>query len=189
MKEMIKDQPLPPGAHSEPGFWLETLNHRNWLMDQAMRQFEFFSASCLNGLGLFILGHDGSPQPGEFQELHTTARMFHSYALRHLAGFQGADQIIDHGMTYLKRHHRDRDYGGYVWALEGDQIKDDRKLAYGHVLVLLASASAKLAGHPEADRLMADAREVLDQHFWDKEAGLYCDEWNRDGHLFPPIVE
>ncbi|WP_299893170.1 AGE family epimerase/isomerase [uncultured Ruegeria sp.] len=177
---MIKDQPLPPGAQSEPGFWLETSNHRNWLMDQAMRQLEFFSASCRNEPGFFILGHDGTPQPGQLQELHTTTRLVHSYALGHLTGFQGAERIIDHGMAYLESHHRDRDHGGYLWALEGDRIKDDRKLAYGHVFVLLASASAKLAGHPDADRLMADAREVLDQHFWDEDAGLFCDEWNRD---------
>ncbi|SDW79164.1 N-acylglucosamine 2-epimerase (GlcNAc 2-epimerase) [Ruegeria halocynthiae] len=109
---MIKDQPLPPGAHSEPGFWLETSNHRKWLMDQAMRQLEFFSASCRNGPGFFILGHDGSPLPGEPQELHTTTRLIHSYALGHLAGFRGAERIIDHGMAYLESHHKDRDHGG-----------------------------------------------------------------------------
>ena len=177
---MNEDRPSTPGTQSEPGFWLETSSHRKWLKDQAMRQLEFFSASCRKGPGFFILGHDGNPQPGQLQELHTTTRLIHSYSLGHLSGFQGAERIIDHGMAYLESHHRDRDHGGYLWALEGDRIKDDRKLAYGHVFVLLASASAKLAGHPDADRLMADARDVLDQHFWDEDAGLFCDEWNRD---------
>lgn len=177
---MNMERPLPPGDPSAPGFWLETSSHRTWLADQATRQLEFFSASCRNGPGFYTLGYDGTPLSGQVQELHTTTRLVHSYALGHLSGFQGAERVIDHGMAYLQSHHLDRDHGGYLWALEGGQIKDDRKLAYGHVFVLLASASAKLAGHPDADKLMADVRAVLDQHFWDEEAGLFRDEWNKD---------
>jgi mannose/cellobiose epimerase-like protein (N-acyl-D-glucosamine 2-epimerase family) len=177
---MNKDLPPLPGVQSEPGFWLQTPGHRGWLLDQARRQLEFFGASCRAGPGFHILGHDGRPHPGQVQELHTTTRLVHSYALGHLSGFQGAERIIDQGMAYLRSHHRDQEHGGYLWALEGDRIKDDRKLAYGHVFVLLASASAKLAGHPDADDLMADVRAVLDRHFWDEEAGLFRDEWTRD---------
>ena len=57
---------------------------------------------------------------------------------------------------------------------------DGRKLAYGHVFVLLAGASAKMAGHPDADALISDVSATLDQHFWDDEHGLFIDEWNRD---------
>lgn len=177
---MNNDQPLPPGLQSEPGFWLNTPEHRTWLKDQAFRQLEFFSASCRNGPGFFILGLDGNPLPGKLQELHTTTRLIHSYALGHLAGFRGAERIIKHGMDFLDSHHKDREYAGYLWALEDDQIRDDRKLAYGHVFVLLAAASARQAGHPDAEKLMSEVREVLDKHFWDEDAGLFCDEWNRD---------
>ncbi len=172
--------PLPPGPHSEPGFWLDTSEHRTWLKDQAMRQLAFFSASCRTEPGFFTLDHDGSPLPNTLQELHTTTRLVHSYALGHLIGFQGAERIIDHGMAYLNSHHKDRDHAGYLWALDGDSIKDDRKLAYGHVFVLLAASSAKQIEHPEADKLLTEVRDVLDTHFWDDEAGLFRDEWNRD---------
>ncbi len=67
-----------------------------------------------------------------------------------------------------------------MWALNGDKIVDDRKLAYGHVFVLLAASSAKMAGHPDADALIADIGEVLDRHYWDEHHGLFADEWNRD---------
>lgn len=177
---MNDNQLLLPGSQSEIGFWIETPRHRDWLMNQAKRQLTFFSASCRDEPGFYTLGHDGRPLPGKLQELHTTTRLIHSYALGHLSGFQGAERIIDHGMAFLESHHRDRDHGGYLWALEGDQIKDDRKLAYGHVFVLLASASAKMTGHPDADKLMTDVRNVLEKHFWDEEAGLFRDEWNRD---------
>ncbi|EEE35550.1 N-acyl-D-glucosamine 2-epimerase [Rhodobacteraceae bacterium KLH11] len=97
-----------------------------------------------------------------------------------MIGFNGAERIIDHGMAYLTSHHRDADYGGYLWALAGDQIKDERKLAYGHVFVLLAAASAKQVGHPDADALMSDVRTILDRYFWEEDAGLFRDEWNRN---------
>ncbi|WP_299665389.1 AGE family epimerase/isomerase [uncultured Ruegeria sp.] len=177
---MTMDRPQPAGSNSETGFWLDTPEHQAWLMEQAHRQLEFFSASCRNGPGFFLLNHDGSPQPGKLQELHNTTRLVHSYALGHLVGFQGAEKIIDHGMAYLESHHQDPEFGGYFWSLDGDRVKDDRKLAYGHVFVLLAAASAKQAGHPNADKLMANVRKALDTQFWDDDAGLFCDEWNRD---------
>ena len=173
-------RPSPPGAAQATGFWLDDPEHRAWLMAEADRQFTFFRASLRSGPGFYTLDHSGQPLPGDTQELHTTTRLVHSYALGHLAGVPGADQIVDHGMAYLSSHHRDRDHGGYLWALNGNQVADGRKLAYGHVFVLLAGASARKAGHPEADRLIEDVRAVLDQHFWEEGPGLFCDEWNRD---------
>ena len=61
-----------------------------------------------------------------------------------------------------------------------DTIHDSRKLAYGHVFVLLAGASAKLAGHGDADRLIDDATSILETHFWEEDHGLFADEWNQD---------
>jgi len=167
-------------AADAPGFWLDDPDHRAWLMAEANRQFAFFRASLRNGPGFHTLDFAGKPLPDDTQELHTTTRLVHSYALGHLAGLPGADRIVDHGMRYLNSHHRDRDHGGYLWALNGDQVADGRKLAYGHVFVLLAGSSAKEAGHPDADALIADASGVLDRHFWEDGPGLFCDEWNRD---------
>ena len=140
----------------------------------------FFNASLRPDDGFYVLGHDGAPLDNTVQELHTTTRLTHSYALGKLAGQGGCDALIDKGMSYLWRHHRDADHGGYLWALNGEAVHDARKLAYGHVFVLLAGASAKLAGHPDADRLIDDVTEVLDQRFWEDDAGLFADELNRD---------
>lgn len=169
-----------PGATLPPGLWLDDATHRGWLLAEARRQFDFFRASLRAGPGFHTLGLDGRPLADDTQELHTTTRLVHSYALGHLAGLPGADSIVDHGMAYLGSHHRDPDHGGYLWALNGDGVADGRKLAYGHVFVLLAGASAKQAGHPDADALIDDARDVLDRHFWEDGPGLFCDEWNRD---------
>lgn len=159
---------------------LDDPDHQAWLRSDALRQLQFFQASLNPKGGFHVLDHSGSALESTVQELHTTTRLVHSYALGKQIGFKNAEIIVDHGMDYLWSHHRDLQHGGYLWALDGDQVFDDRKLAYGHVFVLLAGASAKSAGHPDADRLIQDVSDVLDRHFWNEDVGLFCDEWNRD---------
>lgn len=175
---------LSPDLARDAKYQFGTPEHHSWLAGGARADFDFFGASMRPGPGFFLLGNDGSPLSSEVQELHSTTRMVHSFSLGKLTGLTSEkaniDAIIDKGMAYLWSHHRDKTHGGYLWALEGDTVFDDRKLAYGHVFVLLAGASAKLAGHPDADRLIDDVSEVLDTRYWEEDAGLFADEWNRD---------
>lgn len=171
---------LPPGPHDHSGFWLDLPEHYTWLAADAKRQFTFFENSLQNESGFRILDHGRTPLAETAQELHTTTRLVHSYALGQIWGQPDADKIVDHGIAYLNSHHRDSVHGGYLWALQGDDIVDDRKLAYGHMFVLLAASTAKIAGHPDADALLGDVTDVLDRHFWEEDAGLYADELNRD---------
>ena len=177
------DQDTPmrtPGPADADGFWLDDSSHRRWLKSQSAHQLAFFAASPRTGPGFHLLDRDGTPLPELKQELHTTTRLVHSYSLGALQGFPGATEIVDHGMAYLASHHKDPVHGGFLWALKGDEVSDDRKLAYGHVFVLLAASSAKMAGHPGADALLAEVAEVLDTQYWEEGAGLFSDEWNRD---------
>ncbi len=177
------DQATPkttPGPANAGGFWLDHAAHRAWLQQQSESQLTFFAASMQSGPGFSLLAHDGTPLATKEQELHTTTRMVHAYSLGVLQGHERAEKIVDHGMAYLASHHKDRVHGGYLWAMTGDKISDDRKLAYGHVFVLLAASSAKMAGHPDADALLADIADILDGHYWEEDAGLLSDEWNRD---------
>ncbi|MFN3146111.1 MAG: AGE family epimerase/isomerase [Paracoccaceae bacterium] len=166
------------------GHWLDDPVHRAFLRAEADRLFDFHAASLHPVAGFHVLDIDGTPLPDAPQELHSTSRMVHSYALGHLAGRADAQAIVDAGMAYLWSHHRDAEHGGYVYGLRGDTVSDGRKLAYGHVFVLLAGASARMAGHPDADRLIADVSAILDARFWDDGPGLYRDEFNRDWSPF-----
>lgn len=157
--------------------------HRTWLAENTKHQFDFFRASMGPKPGFHVLDYDGAPLNSTIQELHTTTRLTHSFALGKLFGVAGCDDIIDKGMSYIWHHHRDTDYGGYLWALDGNLVHNDRKLAYGHAFVLLAASSAKIAGHPDADRLIDDVSTVLDVRFWEEERGLFADEWTRDWSL------
>ncbi|MFS4579836.1 AGE family epimerase/isomerase [Phaeobacter sp. C3_T13_0] len=170
----------PVGDFNAPGHWLDHSDHRAFLVADAKRQLRFFAGSLRDGPGFYTLDGAGQPLPDDTQELHTTTRLVHSYALAHICGYSGSDRIIDHGITYLNTYHRDPAHGGYFWALSGDAVADDRKLAYGQVFVLLAASTAKLAGHPGADELLEDAAEVLDQRVWESGPKRFADEWNRD---------
>ena len=179
MNDDVVRRPAAGPANAD-GFWIEDAGHRAWLKAEGDRQLAFFSASAQSARGFCQLDHDGTALDVDVQELHATTRMVHAYSLGSLGGHEGAADLVDRGMDYLASYHKDPVHGGYFWALSGAQVHDPRKLAYGHVFVLLAAASAKVAGHPDADVLLNDAAAVLDEHFWEEEAGLFCDEWNRD---------
>jgi len=106
--------------------------------------------------------------------------MVHSYAMGQAWGAPDCAAIIDAGMRALWHWHRDADQGGYVWAVHGPQPQDSRKLAYGHVFVLLAASSAQEVGHEDAPRLFGDIAAVLERHFWDDAAGRLREEFARD---------
>ncbi|MEO1638398.1 MAG: AGE family epimerase/isomerase [Pseudomonadota bacterium] len=169
------------GTENENTHWCDDPVHRAWLKDQACQLLDFFDAAYRPDTpGFAQLDHAGTPLGTTLQELHATTRMVHSYALGHKIGHPGALVIVDHGMRYLAQNHHDADHGGYVWACDAGGVQDGRKLAYGHVFVLLAASSALSVGHPDAQRLLDDADAVLTKHFWEADAGRFADEWNRD---------
>ena len=63
-----------------------------------LRQVDFFRANLCPGGALATPDVDGRPLPGP-QEIMTTARLVHSYALAKLVGLPGCDAIIDAGMS------------------------------------------------------------------------------------------
>ncbi len=160
------------------------VEHLRWLQDNARRQLTFFEQSLRPDGRFCSLNWDGSPKPETAQELHTTSRMIHSFALGKALGHEGADKMIDAGMDALWNWHRDQDHGGCCWQVDGTAVVDGLKLAYGHVFVLLAAASAKKAGHLDADRLIEDVTSVLDAHYWDKDYCRFREEYQRDWTAF-----
>ncbi|WP_281709183.1 AGE family epimerase/isomerase [Phaeobacter italicus] len=166
------------------GFWVDDQGHRAFLRSDALRQLEFFEASLGETPGFQQLDMQGSQRPDDLQELHSTTRLVHCHALAEMIGLAGAGKMVEQGLAYLRDYHHDKVHGGYVWGLRGDQVADPRKLAYGHVFVLLAASTAKMAGHASADPLLSDVADVLAERFWEEEAGLFADEWSRDWSPF-----
>jgi sulfoquinovose isomerase len=179
---------MPRSLHASPDFpghWINDPLHRDRLAAEARAQFAFFRNSLRPDGRFDVLDLEGRPIPGVPQELHSTTRLVHSYGLGHIWGEPDCQAIIDAGMAFLWSGHRDADNGGYVWSVAQDgSVADGIKLAYGHVFVLLAGASARKAGHPDADRLISDAEAIIDRHYWDEDAGLLRDEFTRDWQVF-----
>src|SRR5579871_2167330 len=168
--------------------WTTLTYHRRWLIEQATGLFDFFEPHSIDPAGgFFALDDQGraitrSPQTGlpPPHEIHVTTRMVHCFAIARLLGRPGAAAFIDHGMDFLWNRHRDPVNGGYFWGVGDAGPTDDLKQAYGHAFVLLAASSAKTVGHPDADRLLADATSVLLERFWEPKYGAVAEEFTAD---------
>ncbi|WP_253949401.1 AGE family epimerase/isomerase [Mangrovicoccus sp. HB161399] len=176
--------PIQLAQTDSGGSWLADPVHRAFLAADARAQFAVFRPSLRSDGGFDSLGRDGAPLPRGPQELHATTRMVHSFALGHSWGAADCAPVIEAGLDFLADRHRDPVHGGYAWSVSEEGIADGTKLAYGHVFVLLAAASAKTAGFAAADALLADIAEVLETRFWDAAHGLYRDEFARDWQPF-----
>jgi len=170
------------------GNWQARPYHRHWLMREAEALFDFYQYRAVHAPGGFVdldpVGKPINPQ-NPVRPIHGTARMVHCFAIGSLLGRPGSDEIVDHGMQFLWKRHRDTQHGGYVWAVDNDGPKDDTKQGYGHAFVLLAASSAKVVGHPLADKMLADITEVLNARFWEQRHGAIAEEFSRDWVAVP----
>ncbi|AZI57434.1 AGE family epimerase/isomerase [Nakamurella antarctica] len=153
--------------------WLTLPSHVAWLNNQVSLQFQFAANARLAEGGFGYLGADGRVDRGRKRELYITCRTTYVAALAHLRGEPGALSLVDHGISALQSHFRDAEHGGWYSAITDDGAPvPGRKSAYDHAFVLLACSSAAIAGRPGADELLREAQGVIDDHFWDEEAGL-----------------
>ena len=178
---MTNDNFTLPATNSSP--WSARPVHRQFLMRQANRLFDFFQKGSINPKGGFHeLDDDGHPinTDNDIRQIHVTCRMVHCFAIGSLIGRPGSDEIVDHGMRDIWEKHRDTRHGGYVWGHDDKGFTDGKKQAYGHAFVLLAASSAKLAGHPLADQMIADVTQVINTRFWDEKRGAVSEEYEND---------
>jgi len=170
-----------PGAASDLGIaWTSRPAHRRWLTERADALLTQFQHSSIDPAGgFFDLDIAGQPRrETPIRELVTTTRVTHCFAIAHMMGRPGAAALVRHGLAALWDLHRDKTNGGYRW--QSGPGADATKQAYGHAFVLLAAASAKMAGFAEADRLLADVTEVLETKFWEPRHGATAEEFAED---------
>ncbi|MEP2780897.1 MAG: AGE family epimerase/isomerase [Pseudoruegeria sp.] len=172
---------LAIGDPSFAGLWINDPVHQEYLRQDVQRQLDFFRPTLRADGGYNVPDMAGDPLTDGPQEIHLTTRMVHSFALAKQFGYADCDDVIDAGMAYILNVHHDSRYGGYMAAINRDGTPaDDTKLAYGHSFVLLAAATAKDAGHPDADRLLADITEVLQTRYWEESYGRFAEEFRAD---------
>ncbi len=169
-------------------FWANRPYHRHWLLSQAEGLMDFFQDRAINPKGGFYdLDRTGVPLSidNPARGIHASARMVHCFAIADLLGRPGAADVVDHGMRYLWEKHRDQTHGGYFWQANDDGAADASKQGYGHAFVLLAASSAKVIGHPLADKMLADITEVIETKFWEKRHGAIAEEFSADWQPVP----
>ncbi|GAB3449660.1 AGE family epimerase/isomerase [Phycicoccus ginsengisoli] len=167
----MSSEPTTQAPSPDPG-WLEAERARLW---------DFARGAVHPAGGFAWLDDDGRPELDRPVEAWITCRMTHVAALEVLAGNDEATRVLDHGVRALREVLRDGEHGGWFSAVDpatGEPLSTG-KAAYDHAFVLLASSSAVAAGHPDGPALLADARAVFADHFWDDEAGMAVEAWDR----------
>ncbi|HZA71510.1 MAG TPA: AGE family epimerase/isomerase [Propionibacteriaceae bacterium] len=124
---------------------------------------------------------DEGGRPDLFRPVFTwiTARMTHVYCLGHLLGRPGDADLAAAGLRGLLGRLRDEESGGWFTSIDADGRTPDEKACYTHAFVVLAACSARMATIPGADDLLEEALAVWEERFFDADAGLFTDAWDR----------
>lgn len=162
----------------------------DFLRDHMRRIIDFYYPACINAKegGYFNeYRDDGTITDRHTQHIVSTTRFIFNFSVG-AALFERPDlaEAAAHGVDYLSTAHRDPDFGGYFWILDGRTPRDASKQCYGHAFVLLAYASAAKAGVAGAREKIAETFDLLEQRFWSAQASLYVDEISRDWQTVSP---
>ncbi|MGY0399010.1 MAG: AGE family epimerase/isomerase [Ostreibacterium sp.] len=124
---------------------------------------------------------DGTIYDCSHRHLISSTRFVFNYAMAWLEF--GKPEYLDaakHGLRYLRDVHRNTTNGGYHWTIRDGKPEDSSNQTYGVAFVLLAYATALKADINEAQGWMDETWDLLEQRYWDADAGLYRDEANAD---------
>ncbi|MHB1063260.1 MAG: AGE family epimerase/isomerase [Georgenia sp.] len=138
-----------------------------------------FARGSRTPVGFGNLDDAGVVTDPDSAELWTTCRMTHVFALGAMRGRAGCAELVDHGLRALREVFADPEHGGWFAAVGRADEAGARKEAYPHAFVLLAASSATAAGRPGAAELLAEALALHTDRFWDEQAGMVVEGWDR----------
>ncbi|QAY62784.1 AGE family epimerase/isomerase [Xylanimonas allomyrinae] len=160
--------------------WPALPSHRAWLDAETRRLLRFGAGAALAGGGAAYLDETGRPDAAHGVQTWITARTAHVYSLGHLLGVPGSAAVADAALAGLAGLLRDAVHGGWHHAVSASGEPDVAagKSCYDHAFVMLAAASATVAGRPGARDLLSEATDVYLHRFWDDAAGRPVDAWD-----------
>jgi mannose/cellobiose epimerase-like protein (N-acyl-D-glucosamine 2-epimerase family) len=152
---------------------------------ERQRLLRFARAAADVPTGFAWLDERGVPDPAEPVHTWITTRMTYVFALAELAGESDAVdgqalELAEHGVRALRGPLRDAEHGGWFASVSAEGVPlDTRKQAYAHAFVVLAGATAAVAGVRGGEDLLADALAVVERCFLD-DRGRVVDELSTD---------
>nr|WP_275941204.1 AGE family epimerase/isomerase [Planosporangium flavigriseum] len=131
--------------------------------------------------GFGWLDVNGAVDPSLPRPLYANARMTYVFALAHLLGVPDTVQLSESGVRAMMTEYADAEHGGWFTSLDfHGTIIDATKMSYAHAHVLLAGASAVVAGVPGAQDAFAAVTDVIEKRFWSDEEGCALESWSPD---------
>ena len=144
----------------------------------------FYHPHCIdNETGGFFqhFKDDGSIYDFDTRHLVSSTRFIFNYSMAAMQ-FNNVEYIdtAKHGIDYLRKHHLNKDTGGYAWTMNGKEVLDSTNYCYGLAFVLLAYSTAYKAGIKEAKNYIEETFDLMENHIWSKDHEHYSDEISSD---------
>lgn len=162
---------------------------REFLEQHIRTTLNFYQPTVFDPTGGFnhFFRDDGSIYNAGTRHLVSSTRFVFNYAMatRYFADLDYS-AWVRHGLTYIETWHRQADTGGYAWLLEDGKVSDATNHCYGLAFVMVAGATALLAGVEEGRTSIENAWQLLERYYWDQAYGLYRDEANADFSMISP---
>ncbi|MBK8454392.1 MAG: AGE family epimerase/isomerase [Thiofilum sp.] len=161
---------------------------RRFLEQHIQTTLKFYAPNVYDAQGGFFqhFRDDGSIYDYETRHLVSSTRFVFNYAMA--ARYFNEPQYlpwVQHGLDYLHQKHL-QPSGGFAWLLKGDQVLDATNHAYGLAFVIVAGATALLAGVEDGRKTIEAGWNLLERYFWDDEYQLYKDEASPDFSVVAP---
>ncbi len=166
-----------------------TFLSRTFLEQHIRTTLAFYTPAALDETGGFFqhFRDDGTIYDKSTRHLVSSTRFVFNYAMatRQFKDLNYAGWVR-HGLYYLEEYHRIPATGGYAWLREKGQVSDATNHCYGLAFVMVAGATALLAGVEEGRQTLENGWRLMERHFWDAESGLYRDEASADFKVMSP---
>ncbi len=158
---------------------------RSFLLSHVQSVLDFYDKSVDPKGGFYhFYKDDGTVYDPYTRHLVSSTRFVFNYAMAYIH-FGKADYLerTRHGVDYVRNVHRNPKTGGYTWIIYDGKISDDTNHCYGLAFVMLAYTCALRVGIEEAREWIRETYDLMENHFWIKEKGLYANEATGDWKL------
>lgn len=162
---------------------------RQFLLEHIQHTMAFYHPRCVDRAGGFYhyFKDDGRVYDAHHRHLVSSARFVFNYAMAaRQFGRSDYQALARHGLAFLKERHYNPSTGGYAWTLRDGQPEDTTNHCYGLAFVMVANATALRAGIKEARNDLYQTFELMEEHLWSPQEGLYKDEASADWREIAP---